>query len=194
MLEAARLHTVNRFIFSSSAAVYGNTQERCAEELPAHPCSSYGYSKLIGELLCKQYNELYTIRTVSLRYFNVYGPRQHPDSGVLAVLERNLIQNKPITIFGDGNQTRDFVPVKKVVHANIIAGVLADKLPGSFFNVATGESSSLNEQFSKLLEKYPTYANQITFEPARPGDIRHSQADCSKLKNAVRLYYHNMTL
>ena len=118
LLEAARIHNVQRFIFSSSCAVYGQQTTPCSEQTPCNPTSPYAYSKLIGELLCQQYARVFKAPTLCLRYFNVIGERQNPYgpyAGVYAKFSDLMQQQSPVTIFGDGNQTRDFVAVQEVV-------------------------------------------------------------------------------
>lgn len=185
----ARLAQTRRVILASSAAVYGNYDGVCEEQVTPNPVSTYGYSKLLGEELCQLYAKVYALETVCLRYFNVYGPRQNPDAGnggVLAVLNHKLAQNQPLVIFGDGNQTRDFIHVSQIVQANLQAGTLDKQHAyGNVFNIATGTSVSLNSKLHELLKQYPDYKEPITYMPARSGDIMHSWADCSKFKNAV---------
>ncbi len=191
LLEACRTQGVKTVIFASSAAVYGNHQGICSEDLTPSPVSTYGYSKLIGEQLCQLYSKNYALKTVSLRFFNVYGLRQNTqsgDGGVLAVLDEKLKNNIPITIFGDGFQTRDFVPVNVVVQALLSSGMFSNQWAnGQPFNIATGKSVTLMSKLEELLKKYPGYAGSITHLPDRIGDIRHSQADCSKFQKAVQL-------
>ena len=187
LLEAARCNNVKRFVFSSSAAVYGPYEGICSEDIPSAPASPYGFSKLIGELLCKQYAHIFGLNTVVMRYFNVCGPRQNPNGAYAAVVAKfmhNMLHNLPITIFGDGLQTRDFVPVEKIVVANLFLGMCdADKIHGEVFNIATGKSVSLLEFVEQLTKQFPTYTAEINFAPERPGDIKHSAADCSKYFN-----------
>lgn len=183
ILEAARLRGVERLVFSSSAAVYGPATYICSENSPTDPQSPYGYSKLIGELLCQQYAKNFGLNTVVLRYFNVWGERQNPNGAYAAVVAKfmdQMKQNLPITIFGDGMQTRDFVPVSKVAQANLTLALFAPQIAGNVYNIATGKSITLIELIDQLKNEYPTYKNQIVFAPARPGDIKFSTADCGK--------------
>ncbi len=155
LLEACRSQGVKMVVFASSAAVYGNHEGVCSESLVPAPVSTYGYAKLIGEQLCQLYSKNYNLKTVSLRFFNVYGTRQNPkggDGGVLAVFNEKLKDNKPITIFGDGHQTRDFVPVQKVVQAVLAAGMFNAVLAnGQPFNVGTGTSVTLLSKLDELM-------------------------------------------
>ena len=191
LLEAARQNGVQRFVFSSSSAVYGPTLETCNELTPCNPTSPYGFSKLIGEYLCKQYAVNFGIETVCMRYFNVYGDRQNPNgqyAAVVAKFRESMANNQPITIFGDGLQTRDFIPVEQVAQTNLALGMLpAKNVSGEIFNVATGKSISVIELFQLLSKEFPNYSYKPTFLPERAGDIKHSTADCSKLqKNLVQ--------
>lgn len=183
MLEAARQNSIKRFIFSSSAAVYGPKEELCHEESICQPESPYGHSKLIGELLCQDYWHDYGVQTICLRYFNVFGNRQNPHGSYAAVVckfKQCMQQNKPITIFGDGLQTRDFIGVDSVVDANIQLAMSADHNAGTIFNIGTGQSISLLELITQLKKEFPFYVHKPIFKPARQGDIKHSRADCSK--------------
>jgi UDP-glucose 4-epimerase len=195
ILEAARINKVKRVIFSSSAAVYGNTTEQCREDMPCNPQSPYGSSKRIGELLCQQYATSYNLETVILRYFNVYGPRQKPDgayASVHAKFSYLIKHNRPITIYGDGLQTRDFIHVNEIVRANLTAG-MATIIPGDIFNVASGNSITLLELVHKLKEQFPQYDQKINFEPARPGDLKYSSTDCSKYRTLTQQYHIGTT-
>ena len=152
LLDGCKENNVKNFVFSSSAAVYGQRNDICKESDEPNPQSPYAKSKLIGEKLCKEYSQDYGINTVCLRYFNVYGERQaanSPYSGVVAIFKHNLEHGKPIYINGDGNQTRDFIHVSKVVEANLKAGITTD-IKGEVFNVATGKSITLFELITKL--------------------------------------------
>ena len=188
MLEACRKNKVSTFIFSSSSAVYGDRNNLCCEDDKPNPKSPYAKSKLEGERLCRKHAERNSISTSCLRYFNVYGSRQNPSgtyAGVVAKFKHNLANKKPIVIYGDGKQTRDFVHVSKVVEANLLVGSLSN-LTGQVFNVATGQSITLLE----LLEQLEKETNQkqagLVFEPARSGDIFSSQANCQKYQNLTQ--------
>ncbi len=185
ILDACRLHNVQELAFSSSSAVYGPQEGACSENSPTNPTSPYGYTKLMGEWYCRQYAQLYSIGTVSLRYFNVFGPRQNPHGGYAAVVAKfrhQLANNLPLIIFGDGQQTRDFVPVSEVVHANLLLAMHAKKYPGDVFNIASGKTISLLELAEQLRSEFPTANSPIQFMPARAGDIIHSSADCKKYR------------
>lgn len=185
MLEASKNAHVQRFIFSSSSAVYGTPSGPCSESTPCNPESPYGFSKLIGEKLCLQFTHCYELETVMLRYFNVFGDRQNPNGQYAAVVAKftDLIsQNRPVTIFGDGLQTRDFVSVDQVVMTNLLVGMAPkEAITERVFNVATGKSITLLELFEQLKAKFPAYTLAPQFLPARSGDIKESYADCNRL-------------
>lgn len=184
ILEAARINKVKKFILSSSSAVYGNTEQPCSEQIPCQPESPYGFSKYIDELLCKQYAHMYGLETLILRYFNVYGPRQNPHGSYAAVVAKfteQIKKNLSITIFGDGQQTRDFIHVNDVVNANLTLAMTPTSTNNSdIFNIGTGKSMTLLELIDRLKQEHPNYTKPIHFEPARAGDLKHSKADCSK--------------
>lgn len=184
ILEAARINNVKRFVFSSTCAIYGESTLPCHENMQPAPISPYGFSKLIGEMYCKEYAQVYDMETVSMRYFNVYGPRQNPHghyAGVIAKFMHNMERDLPITIFGDGTQTRDYVPVQTVVEANVMLGMCEkQRIQGEIFNVATGQSVTLLEVADSLKKQYADYKNETIFMPARPGDVKYVSADCSK--------------
>ena len=154
ILEAARINNVKRVVFSSTCAIYGESPYSCNENMKATPISPYGFSKLIGEIYCKEHAQLFDMETVAMRYFNVYGPRQNPQghyAGVIAKFMHNMERNLPITIYGDGTQTRDYVPVHTVVEANIVLGACGKQhIQGEIFNIATGRSITLLELVDSL--------------------------------------------
>jgi UDP-N-acetylglucosamine 4-epimerase len=184
MLEAARINKVKRFVFSSSCAIYGESILPCNENMLPAPLSPYGFSKLMGEIYCKEYAQVFDMETVSLRYFNVYGPRQDSQgyyAGVIAKFMYNMEHNLPIIVFGDGTQTRDYVPVQIIVEANLVLGACEKKyIQGEVFNIATGKNITLLELADSLKQKYDNYTNETIFMPPRSGDIRYISADCSK--------------
>ena len=187
ILEAARINNAQRLVFSSSAAVYGPTELICKETMPPNPQSPYGTTKLIGEYYCKQFANNFDLGTIVLRYFNVFGERQNPNGAYAAVVAKFtdlMQQNKPVAIFGDGLQTRDFIPVEQVVEANLTVAMLNKSLMnGQIFNIGTGKSINLFELIDTLKKEFPQYRQEIQFKPARAGDIKHSSADCSKYHN-----------
>jgi UDP-glucose 4-epimerase len=182
MMQAARDAGVKRFVFASSAAVYGSSPE-----LPKHenmqpcPSSPYGFSKLATEHYGRLFSELYGMETVGLRYFNVLGPRQNPTSeysGVIAKFVTIMLSGKAPTIYGDGLQTRDYVHVSNVVQANLLAAT--SRLPVGMYNVATGTSFTLLDVVRELNTLLGTNLSPL-FGAVRTGDIRLSQADISAI-------------
>lgn len=176
VLEACRKSRVQRIVFASSSAVYGNPISLPIEEtLPLRPDSPYAASKIAGEYYCRLYYELYELEAVCLRYFNVYGERQdstNPYSGVIAIFAENIINNLPSVIYGDGEQARDFINVRDVVKANIMAAESEEAI-GKALNIGTGQSTSINE----LAQLMGMRKAAVEYEPARLGDVRESVAD-----------------
>lgn len=180
MLQAARQAGARRFVYSASSAAYGDspTLPKIETMLPA-PKSPYAVGKLTGEYYARVYSQVYGLSTISLRYFNVFGPRQNPKSQYAAVIPAfitAILRNDPPTIYGDGEQTRDFCHVANVVRANMLAGIATRNLAGEVANIACGENISLNAMLEKmegLLQKKV----QRHYLPARPGDVRDSLAD-----------------
>ena len=188
VLQAAREASVKRVVLASSAAVYGNNPELPKREtmLP-EPESPYALGKLAGEYYLKLFSRLYGVETVSLRYFNVFGPRQDGKSmysGVISRFVDDIRQGRAPTIFGDGGQTRDFVFVKDVVQANLLAMRTPAVGKGEIFNVATGRQISLL-QLWETLKKITGSTLAPQFREARAGDIRHSLADISKIRSTL---------
>ena len=183
LLEAAREAGIRRVVYASSSSVYGELSPVLpkTEELPLLPKAPYGVSKLAAELYCRVFTQVYGLETVSLRYFNVFGPRQHPDSEYAAViprfLRRMMAGQRPV-IYGDGEQSRDFTPVANVVAANLCAAEAAQGV-GEVFNVACGRASTLNQLVDWLNAALGTALEPI-YEAPRPADIRHSYASIRK--------------
>jgi len=187
LLEAARAAGVRRLVYASSSSVYGDTPGLPkTEDMPLAPKAPYGVSKLAAELYCRIYTPVYGLETVSLRYFNVFGPRQHPDSEYAAViprfLRRMLAGERPV-IFGDGEQSRDFTPVDNVVAANLLAAEVTQGI-GEAHNIARGQTSTLNQLVRWLNELLGTQLPPI-YEPPRPLDIRHSYASIQKAESQL---------
>ncbi len=186
VLHAAKKHSVKRVVFSSTSSVYGTREDQCIEtDTNLAPISPYGATKLMGELYCKQFTKLYNLPCVILRYFNVYGPRQDPHSQYAAVVAKFkylMERNKPITIFGDGSQTRDFVSVDEVVHANLLTGMAEEELvAGQIYNIGTGKSISIIELADKIKKDYPHYTGATKFEIKRGiGDVQDTQMSAEK--------------
>jgi len=184
MLVAARDAGVKRLVFAGSSSAYGDTPTLPKHEgMPTHPLSPYALQKVVGEQYLQMFTRLYGLETVSIRYFNVFGPRQDPSSpysGVISVFATALLENRPPKIYGDGEQTRDFTYV-----ANVVDGVLracdAPQASGEVINVATGGRISLNTLFSGMRDIVGGTLEPIYAEP-RKGDVRDSQADIRKAK------------
>jgi UDP-glucose 4-epimerase len=181
LLIAARDAGIQRVVFSSSSSIYGSSAELPKREsLRPMPMSPYAVSKLAGEGYCQSFFEVYGLETVALRYFNVFGPRQDPQSQYSAVIPKFIWSYRnaePPVIFGDGEQSRDFTYVDNVVHANL-AALDADGIGGCMYNIACGESITLNELAAVLAEEVGADVAAV-HGPPRPGDVRHSLADIS---------------
>ena len=184
VLEAARNEGVPRVVFAASSAAYGDDPAFPKDEsMPARPLSPYASGKLAGEALMAVWGKVYGLRTVALRYFNVYGPRQADDSpysGVIALFARAVLERTPPTIFGDGEQTRDFVYVADVARANALA-MERDLDSGSIINVGTGVPVSINELYRRMAE-LAGFSAPARHEAARAGDVRHSCASMSRAR------------
>ena len=183
LLEAAAHHRVPRFVFSSSAAVYGDTGGHPAREnMIPQPLSHYAVQKLASEHYCSVYHHLRGVETVCLRYFNIFGPRQRADSpysGVIAKFIDAAQANRPLVIFGDGGQTRDFCHVSNVVAANILAATSeSEKVAGGIFNIGVGSSVSVT-QLAEAISAHCKGCPPPEHRAARPGEITFSQADIS---------------
>ncbi|NJE53643.1 SDR family oxidoreductase [Thermococcus sp. 21S9] len=172
-----------KLIFASSAAVYGDNPNLPLKETERpRPLSPYGVTKATVEEYLRVYHKLYGLPVVSLRYFNVFGPRQgfNQYAGVISIFINRALAGEPLVIFGDGKQTRDFIYVKDVVRANILVAE-SKKANGRVFNVATGKQTSILELAMKIIEITGT-TSSIVFDKPRPGDIRHSLADITEIK------------
>jgi nucleoside-diphosphate-sugar epimerase len=179
VLVAARDNKVKRVVIAASSSAYGDTPTLPkSEDMPPVPISPYGVSKYVGELYAQTFGRCYGLENVSLRYFNIFGPRQDPDSpysGVLSRFSIAFLDSTPPVVFGDGEQTRDFTFVENAVQANILA-CEAPSASGRTFNVGTGNAVSLN-QVLQMLQRAAGKTLEAKYEPAREGDIRDSLAD-----------------
>jgi UDP-glucose 4-epimerase len=189
VLLGARDAGVKRVIYAASSSAYGDTPTLPKyEEMLPHPISPYAVQKLTGELYLSSFTQVYSLETVSLRYFNIFGPHQDPTSqysGVLAKFITQMLSGNQCTIFGDGEQSRDFTYVENAVNANLLAcKARADQVSGKVFNVATGTRFTLNETF-RLLAKITGYKGQPRYAEPRPGDVKHSLADVSRSREAL---------
>ncbi len=186
LLEAARQAGVRKVVLSSSTAVYGNTDKfPTDEETPLQPLSPYALSKQVNELYARLYTQTFNLPVTALRYFNVYGPRQRPDSAyaaAISIFTRRLVNGEPITIYGDGKQSRDFIFVKDVVRANLLAA--ESDAAGEAFNICTGHETTLLDLLEELSEVSP-HQPEVRFEAPRPGDIYRSQGNPEKAAAAL---------
>jgi UDP-glucose 4-epimerase len=187
VLIAAREAGIKRVVYASSSSVYGNSPVLPKrEDMPLAPISPYASSKLAGESYCQAFTHAYGLETICLRYFNVFGPRQDPESQYAAVIPKfitALLRGDRPTIYGDGHQSRDFTYVTNVVHANMLA-CSADQAAGKVFNVAGGEQHTLLEIVT-LLNRILGTALEPEFDPPRPGDVRHSLADTAQASHVL---------
>ena len=185
VLLAARDCGVEKVIYASSSSVYGDTPTLPKhEEMLPTPKSPYAVSKLTGEYYCRVFAEVYGLQTVSLRYFNVYGPRQDPYSEYAAVIPRfitRILAHHPPVIYGDGTQTRDFTFVKDVARANLLA---AERDAEGVFNIACGERISVNELAARIMELIGVEL-EMRYDEPRPGDIKDSLADITRAREAL---------
>ncbi len=182
LLQAARQAKVGRVVLASSSAVYGDSEELpLAENLALHPLSPYAVSKRVNELYAELYTRSFGLDVVALRYFNVFGARQRPDSmyaAAVPIFTRRLIDGKPVTIYGDGGQTRDLIYVGDVVRANLAASE-HPAAPGQVFNVCTGKELRVIDLVQVLLELFPGAPDPV-FSPVRQGDIYRSVGNPGK--------------
>lgn len=188
LLEAARKAGVNRFVYACSSAVYGDAPgDVRSEEGETQPLSPYAVSKLAAEHYAVMYHQLHGMETVGLRYFNVFGPRQDPSSqyaAVVPIFTQELLAGRSPTIYGDGEQSRDFTYIDNVVSGNLLA-LKADNAGGEIFNLAAGDNYSVNDLFYKLRDITGREDVEPTYEPSRPGDVLRSQANISKVKKML---------
>jgi UDP-glucose 4-epimerase len=187
LLESCRKARVRRFVYAASSSAYGDTEVLPKkEEMPANPLSPYALQKWVGERYCKLYHDLYGLETISLRYFNIFGPGQDPHSEYSAVIPKfinKLSSNEPLTVYGDGEQSRDFTYVDNVVDANLLA-LRAKAASGEVCNIGCGQRISLNELIQMLQEIVARKA-QVIYAPAKAGDVRHSLADIEKARGLL---------
>jgi len=181
ILMAARDQGVRRVVLAASSSAYGDTEELPKREtMPLRPLSPYAADKAAGELYAAMFSRAFGLQTVSLRYFNVFGPRQDPANqyaGVIAAFAAAMLRGRRPTIFGDGTQSRDFTFVQNVVHANLLAAA-APEVRGEVVNIGCGEAINLNQMVAVFNEILGTGLKPI-YAPPRPGDVKHSLADIS---------------
>jgi nucleoside-diphosphate-sugar epimerase len=187
ILLAARDEKVKRVIYASSSSIYGDTPTLPKyEEMNPSPLSPYALQKYAGEQYCRLFHQLYGLDTISLRYFNIFGPKQDPNSLYSAVIPKfidALIHDRPPTVYGDGEQSRDFTYIENVVQANLLA-MSAERLHGEAVNIACGKRTSLNQLLNVLKEILGSRQSPIYEEP-RKGDVRDSLADIRKGKELI---------
>ncbi|HUP39081.1 MAG TPA: SDR family oxidoreductase [Vicinamibacterales bacterium] len=187
VLVAARDAGVKRVVYAGSSSAYGNTSTLPKrEEMPTNPLSPYALQKLVGEQYMQMFTQLYGLETVTIRYFNVFGPRQDPSSpysGVISVFAKALIENAAPTIYGDGEQTRDFTYVANVVDG-VLRAVTAADASGKVVNVATGSRISLNTLFMTMRKAIGS-GLEVKYGPTRHGDVKDSQADITRARTLL---------
>ena len=187
LLLAARDAGVKRFVYASSSAAYGDTPTLPkVETMPPSPLSPYAVGKLTGEYYCSVFHEVYGLETISLRYFNVFGPQQDPTSQYAAAIPAfvtAILKDKPPTIYGDGEQSRDFTYIDNVVEANLLAA-RAKQTKGEVINIACGEAVTVNAIIGTINELLGKNIEPVYADP-RPGDIKHSLADITLAQNLI---------
>ena len=187
LLVAARDARVKRVVYAGSSSAYGNTPTLPKrEDMPTHPLSPYALQKLVGEQYMQMFTSLYGLETVTIRYFNVFGPRQDPSSpysGVISVFAKALLENTAPTIYGDGEQTRDFTYVANVVDG-VLRAVKAPDASGQVVNVATGSRISLNRLFTTMRDAIGSRLD-VKYGPTRHGDVKDSQADITRARTLL---------
>jgi len=183
ILDEARRNDVSAVIVASSSSVYGDTPKLPkVESMPTHPLSPYASSKLASESMAVAFHESYGIKTVALRYFNVYGPRQRGGdyAGVISIFIRSALANKTLPIDGNGLQSRDFTYITDVVNANLLAAT-SSKAAGNIYNIGSGKRVTILE-LARLIKDLTQSSSNIRHNPERPGDVKHSLADITAAK------------
>lgn len=189
VLDAARRAGVRRFVFAASSSAYGDSPELPkVETMPPMAASPYAANKIAGEQLLRAYASTYEIDCVSLRYFNIFGPRQNANSayaGVIAAFARNLLAGQPPVITGDGSATRDFTFVHNAVHANLLAARHTGRFAGQIVNIATARATSVLELAVAMARLLGRSDLRAQFAPARKGDVAHSLAELGKARRVL---------
>ncbi|HTM21511.1 MAG TPA: NAD-dependent epimerase/dehydratase family protein [Kofleriaceae bacterium] len=187
VLELARRVRARKVVFASSAAVYGDVAELpVTEAAPTRPLSPYGVDKRAGELMLGVYSAVHGVPTTALRFFNVYGPRQDPASpysGVISIFAERAMSGRPLVIFGDGQQTRDFVYVAEVARA-VVSACLGDAGDGAVVNIGTGRETTIAELAAQMVA-LAGRGSEIRHQPARPGEIRRSLASAAAARELL---------
>lgn len=189
VLKASYENKVRRVVYAASSSAYGDTAVLPKkEDIIPSPLSPYAVSKLTGEYYCRVFTSVYGLETVSLRYFNIFGPRQDPNSTYAAVVPRfitALLKGESPTVYGDGEQSRDFTYIENVIHANINACYAPPAAAGRVLNIACGTRFTLNTVLRKLEEIFDKKANP-KYLPPKKGDVKHSQADITNAANYIQ--------
>lgn len=193
LLEACRRNSVGKFIFASSNAVLGEQAPPVDESKIPHPLSPYGASKLAGEALCSAYYHSFGLKTISLRFANGYGPYSGHKTSVTTKFMKRAKENKPLIIYGDGNQTRDFIHADDICQAIYLSLVALDSgvpvhdlLGGEVFQIASGEETTVN-QLAQQIKKLSGKELAIVYKPARKGEIRQNRVDITKARTLLGL-------
>lgn len=184
LLDLSLKCNVKKFIFSSSASVYGKNISPLKEDMKIYPKSPYAVTKACIEYYLKIYFELYDLKTVSLRYFNVYGTRANRNQGVISIFINDILENRIPHIYGDGTQTRDFINVKDVANANLLS-LNNEKSAGEIINIGSGNPISINKIKNIILEKIKIKNVKFKYLDSRMGEIKHGFADITKAKNIL---------
>jgi nucleoside-diphosphate-sugar epimerase len=188
VLEAARQADVKRVMFAASSSAYGDNPVPWVETMPVLPRSPYASTKVAGEALFRAYSASYGLDTASLRYFNIFGPRQNANSAyaaVIAAFAKALIAGRNPVIFGDGEQSRDFTFVHNAVHANLLTARRPEPVNGEVLNVGCGDRISVNELARQMAEQLRVPNLHPTHQPERAGDLKHSFADLKRSKSVL---------
>jgi UDP-glucose 4-epimerase len=188
LLESCRKANVRRFVYAASSSAYGDVEVLPkVESMPVNPLSPYALQKWVGEYYCKLYHKLYRLETISLRYFNVFGPAQDPHSEYSAVIPKFItavLAKKPITVYGDGEQSRDFTYVENIVEANLLAADASSAAAGNVYNIGCGARVSLNILIG-LLEEIIGVKAEVAHAKPKAGDVRHSLADIAQARHVL---------
>jgi nucleoside-diphosphate-sugar epimerase len=189
VLEIARAEKVSRVMFAASSSAYGDSEQLPkVETMPAAPLSPYAATKVAGESLLSAYSTSMGLDTVSLRYFNIFGPRQSADNAyaaVIAAFAKSLLAGRAPMIYGDGEQSRDFTYVDNVVHANLLAARSPGPLSGTIINIACGARITVNELAQRMAKGLGRGELKAQHAPSRAGDVRHSLADLSRARRVL---------
>lgn len=189
VLSAASKAGVKRVVLAASSSAYGDPETLpCVESMPPMPMSPYAASKITCELLAHTWSNAYGLSTASLRYFNIFGPRQRADSAyaaVVAAFASKLLKGEPPVIFGDGKQSRDFTFISNAVYATLKAGATPTRIMGEVINIGTGGSVTLIELANAMSEIITGNPAEPVFESTRDGDVRHSQADITRAEQIL---------